>query len=78
MTRQDSIRARGLAAHLDETKDRHNGRGYADFLKYVISGDEFGQKIPVLKLSRIFNTSRPTMEKWLMIYNEEKANNGTN
>lgn len=72
MTRNDSIRAKGLATHLDETKDQHNGRGYADFLKFVISGDQFGEPIPVLKLARLFNTTRPTMEKWLVIYKEEK------
>lgn len=77
MSRPDSIRAIGLKAHLEGTRDRHNDRGYAEFVKYVNDGDQFGERIPLLKLARLFNTTRPTIERWLLIHDEESKDGDT-
>lgn len=80
MTRHDSIRAMGLKKWVDEWCMSHNlPWRYKHLADWVESGDQFGEKVPALKLARLFKTSRPTMEKWLIIYNEEKKqerNNG--
>jgi hypothetical protein len=75
MTRQDSIRSKGLERHVDEYCEL---KGlvfrYADFKRLVEEGDEFGERVPALKLARLFKTTRPTIEKWLMIYEDEAKN----
>lgn len=72
MTSPYNIRIKGLQLHLDQTKDQHNGRGYAELVKYFDDGDEFGEQIAIRKLARLFNTSWPTMQKWLTILEEER------
>ncbi len=72
MARPDSIRAKGLAYHLDATKAEHNNLGLEDLHRYLEHGDEFGDRMSIVRLSKRFNVSRTTMEKWLLIYDEEK------
>lgn len=72
MTRPDSIRSIGLRAFLDKSKDKHKGKGYLDFVRYIEFAREYENSPSPLKMSRVFNVSRPTMEKWLVIYNEEQ------
>ena len=71
--RKQSIREKGLRSYLDSTTGKHNDRGYDDFHRCITAGDEFGEPIAARKLARIFNVSRPTVEKWLSIWREEKA-----
>lgn len=71
--KKQSIRKRGLKDYLNSTTTDHNGRGYDDFHRCITVGDEFGEPIAARKLARIFNVSRPTVEKWLSIWREEKA-----
>lgn len=71
--RKQSIRKQGLRSYLDATAGEHNGRGYDEFHRCITAGDEFGEPIATRKLARIFNVSRPTAEKWLSIWREEKA-----
>ena len=62
-----------MRRHLDETKEAHNGRGYEEFVRLLTHGDEFGERLPIAKLARIFNVHEHTMEKWVIIYHEEQA-----
>lgn len=71
MTRQDSIRSKGLEQHLNDTAGQHNDRGYAEFVRLINDGDEFGEKVSLRKLARLFKTTRPTIEKWVMLFEEE-------
>jgi len=72
MTRPDSIRSLGLERHLNTTKDLHNNRGYAELVKYINLGDELVEPLPVTRMARAFNVTPITMDKWLIIYHEEK------
>ena len=73
MSRPDSIRNIGLRNHLEATKAEHNNRGYAEFVKYLELGEEYGEPLPVVKLARAFSVTTRTLEKWLIIYHEEQV-----
>lgn len=73
MSRPDSIRSKGLEQHVDKhCIDKRISYRYRDLVNWIENGDQFGETVPVLKLSRLFGTSRNTMDKWLIIYHEEK------
>jgi len=72
MPHPNSIRLIGLNRYLEQTRDKHNGRGYAEFVKYIEYGDEFGEPLPFLKMARVFKVTRQTLERWITIYNEEQ------
>lgn len=73
MPQPNRIRSIGLKKHLDATKAEHNNRGYLEFVKYLEMGDEFGERVPGIKMARAFNVSRITMDRWIIIYHEEQA-----
>lgn len=60
-----SITAIGLETYLAQTADRHNGLNYTDFVKWV-------DKLPTFALAKMFNVSRPTMYKWVAIYEQDQ------
>ena len=71
--RPDSIQAVGLKAHIDAYRDRQNGRGYRDFVRFLTHGDEFGEPMPVEKIGRAFNRSGNTIWKWIGYYCSEQG-----
>lgn len=79
MTRADSIRAKGLEIHVDAHCEKLNLKyRYKDLVNWIENGDEYGEEVSVEWLRRRFKTSRPTMEKWLMLYEEEKNDANSN
>lgn len=72
--RNDSIRAQGLEAHVNQHCMKHTlPWRYKNLEEWIEKGDEFGERMPILKLARLFQVSRPTMEKWLWVYKEQKG-----
>lgn len=71
--RPDSIRAKGLKAHVDAGKDEQHGRGYRELKNYLEKGDELGQPMTISRLMIAFNKSRPTMTKWIQQYCEDRG-----
>lgn len=71
--RPDSIRAKGLPAHVDAGKEEQNGRGYRQLKNYLEKGDELGQAMTISRLMIAFNKSRPTMTKWIQQYCEDRG-----
>lgn len=74
MIRADSIQAVGLEAHINAfcMKNTLPWR-YKNFVTWVEEGDEVGEPVKAEWLRRRFGVSRPTMDKWLLIYKEQKS-----
>lgn len=62
-----------LREHIDAGLAEQNGRGYDEFIRLLTKGDEFGEPVPILKFSRIFNRSRMTIERWILRYCVEEG-----
>lgn len=76
MSRQDSIRAKGLEVHINAHCEKIGLKySYKNLVEWVENGDEYGEPVSVEWLRRRFKISRPVIEKWLMIYEEEKKAN---
>lgn len=60
-----NLKVKGIKAHLNDTKDQHNGLGYAEFLMAVRLG------IPKTKAARDFGVSRNQFSYWVKVYLEE-------
>lgn len=61
----------GLKVHLEETKDQHKGRGYADFVRYMTSVNEFGNKYKKQDIVNAFGITWRTLYGWLAVWKEE-------
>ena len=68
--RPPSIRELGLKRHLDETAQKHDGLGYADFIKQVTKPKH--RRLNKTALAKLFNVDIHTMVNWLSIYEEEQ------
>lgn len=74
MTRPDSIRAKGLEAHVNEhCVKKMLPMRFKNLVDFVRSAQDLGEQPSPVKLARAFGVSRITMEKWLIIYNEEQG-----
>lgn len=72
MTRPNSIRGKGLQRHInDHCVNVGIPFSYKEFVRWVTSGDEYGDPVTAEWLRRRFKVSRPTMEKWIAIYKEQ-------
>lgn len=72
--RPDSIRAKGLEAHVNAYCMKVTSPyRYKNLVDWITQGDEYGEPVSAEWLRRRFEVSRPTMEKWLAIYKEEHS-----
>lgn len=63
-----SIRTIGLEKYLNDSKDMHNNKGYAEFKEYL------KYNVPRAAIGRLFHVGRPTIVKWEGVYKiEEKS-----
>lgn len=73
---QLNIEETGVKDYLEQTKEKHNNRGYNEFVKYVkllgTNQDGF-TRITKSGLARHYNVTRPTLERWLKQYEIEQA-----
>lgn len=60
------IESMGLKIFLDSSKSKHNGFGYAEFVKLYKSEVNFQN------LGRAFGVSRAAVVRWANIYEEEQ------
>lgn len=68
-----SIEKQGLEAFLNSKADEHRGLGFREF-NILAQLDKKGKRIVnTSNLARAFNVSRPTMERWLEIYQQKPA-----
>lgn len=72
MTRPDSIRTKGLEAHVNQHCLAHSlPMRYKNLVDFITAAEALGEQPSPIKLARAFGVTRPTMEKWLAIYKEE-------
>lgn len=72
--RPDSIRAKGLEAHVNAYCIKTNSPyRYKHLDEWIQQGDSFGEPVSAEWLRRRFGCGRHTMEKWLAIYKEEHS-----
>lgn len=72
--RKDSIRAKGLEAHVNEYCLKNTIPFRYKHLKEWLEQGNLGEEVSKEWIRRRFAPlSRPAFEKWLLIYNEEKA-----
>ncbi len=58
----------GLVAWLDQTKDKHKGLGYDEFVKRLTLG------VNKSNIARMFNVDRSTILRWAIAYEAEQEN----
>lgn len=64
-----------LHTHIDEwCIARDLPYRYADFVRWIEQGDEFGEKVPVRKLQRVFKARPETIRTWKRKYKESLHN----
>jgi hypothetical protein len=73
MTRPDSIKAIGLEAHVNEhCAKKLLSMRYKNFVDFVESARALGEEPSATKMARAFCVSRPTMDKWILLYTQER------
>ncbi len=72
MTRRDSIRAKGLKVHVNDYCAAKGIDYNYDNLDFWLTHGVMGEPVTMEWLRRRFKNTRPTMEKWITRYNEEK------
>lgn len=72
--RQDSIRQKGLEAHVNEYCEKHGiPYRYKHLKEWLEQGDGYEKPSGEWIRRRFAPLSRPAFDKWLTIYEEEKA-----
>ena len=64
-TAANNIERVGLEAHLEATRESHNGYGFAEF------ADMRRRQVNRANLARIFGVNTKTMKRWIEIYEKE-------
>jgi len=66
--RPPTIEDVGLRNYLNQTASKHNDSDYDDFVKRVELSE------PSTVIARAFKVSRPTIIKWIMLYEKSLSN----
>lgn len=72
--RRDSIRSKGLEKHVNAyCVEKMLPYRYKHLVEWLEQG-EHGESVTKEWIRRRFELSRPAIDKWITVYNEEKAN----
>lgn len=73
MPRKDAITHLGLEYYLNQPHSivRHGGHSYDDFVRAVDLPSPL--RVNKARLAEMFNVSRPTVDKWVKLWEEERT-----
>jgi hypothetical protein len=76
MTSPLNIRSKGLEKHYKQWRTSHpDAITYSKLVNYLDNGDEFGRRVPIEILADLCKTSKNTMLKWMIVYEEQRPKN---